>query len=58
MKPKFSRVLELAIEAGVASGWRRAHKHVDEPSEFDVCHAIEEAVMTEIYMWFDFEEDE
>jgi hypothetical protein len=28
MKPKLHVILEMAIEQGVARGWRLAHKHV------------------------------
>jgi hypothetical protein len=33
MKPKFHVILEQAVEQGVSYGYRRAHKHVENPSE-------------------------
>jgi hypothetical protein len=35
MKPKLHVILEKAIEEGVLSGWRLAHKHVEHPEEHD-----------------------
>ena len=37
-------VMERAIEEGVRLGWRRAHKHVDDPDEAGACDVIESAV--------------
>jgi hypothetical protein len=56
MKPKAREVLELAVEQGVARGYRRAHKHVEHPTEEAILSSIEEYVMSAIYDWFDFEE--
>jgi hypothetical protein len=56
MKPKFESVLLMCVEDGTEIGWNRAHKHNDNPSEHDVRHHIESAVMEQIYEWFDFEE--
>lgn len=71
MRPKLPaakrlRVLEEAIEAGVAYGWRRAFKYTDmsDPelstrildADPVFLEAIEQAVFTEICEAFDFEE--
>jgi hypothetical protein len=58
MKPKAREVLELAIEQGVARGYRRAHKYVENPTEESIAATIEECVMSAIYDWFDFDESE
>ncbi len=58
MKPKAREVLELAIEQGVARGYRRANKYVENPTEEAIMSSIEECVMSAIYEWFDFEESE
>jgi hypothetical protein len=58
MKPKFREVLELAIEQGVARGYRRAHKYVENPTEESIAATIEECVMSAIYDWFEFEGDD
>ena len=52
--PKTYPLLEKAIEDGVTYGFRKAHKHDDAPSEFDVRTAIENAVMFQISEAFDF----
>lgn len=57
MKPKTRVILELAIGEGVRYGYSRAHKHIENPSEGAIIEAIEEAVMSQIYEYFDFDED-
>ena len=53
MKPRFRVVLEMAIEEGVRFGYRRAHKHVENPSD----DAISDCIVTEIFnsldTWFE-----
>ena len=58
MKPKFHQVLEMAINEGVQYGYRRAHKHVENPTEGAIIESIQKNVMDCIYEWFDFEEGE
>lgn len=58
MKPKFPPVLEMCIENGLKLGYQRAFKHNDNPSDEEVHEAILQAVMNEIYEWFDFDEKE
>jgi hypothetical protein len=58
MKPKTRVILEQAIEEGVRRGWHLAHKHVENPSEGAIIERIEDAVMSQIYEYFTFEEDE
>lgn len=52
--PKTYPLLENAIEEGVTYGYRKAHKHTDIPSEFEICSAIADAVMFQIAESFDF----
>jgi len=47
-------ILQEAVEAGVAYGWRRAHKHVDAPGEDAITREIAQAVLSEILDRFDF----
>jgi hypothetical protein len=54
MKPKFRVILEQAIEEGVRYGYRRSHKHIENPTEEQICEHIEEQVMSSIYEYFDF----
>jgi hypothetical protein len=58
MKPKFRVILEQAIEEGVRRGYARAHKHVEKPSEGSIIMNIEEHVMSAIYEYFTFEEED
>ncbi len=57
MKPKIRVILEMAIEEGVRRGYSRAHKHVDNPTEGAIIEHIEEAVMSQIYEYFTFDEE-
>lgn len=58
LRPRTFRVLEQAVETGVSLGYRRAHKHVDNPSESDVTQAVAAAVMAEISEWFIYDDEE
>jgi len=57
MKPKFHKILEMAIEQGVSYGYRRAHKHIENPTESAIIDNVVEGVMNSLYEWFDFEDD-
>ncbi len=46
------------VARGVALGWNRAHKHTDEPGEYAVKDAIEQAVMDCICEYITFPEVE
>ena len=52
--PKTQPLLENAIEDGVTYGYRRAHKHTETPTEYEICSAISDAVMLRIAEVFDF----
>ncbi len=58
MKPKFRVILNQAIEEGVLLGYRRAFKHNEDPSEEIICETIEECVMSQIYEYFTFDEED
>ena len=55
MKPKILPVLEMCIETGLTSGYRRAFTHHDNPSEEEITEQIRQSIMHELYEWFDFE---
>ena len=57
MKPKIHVILSQAIEEGVLRGYRRAFKHNEDPSEEVICQTIEECVMSQIYEYFTFDEE-
>ena len=58
MKAKTRVILEMAIEQGVARGYRRAYKHVDNPNEGSIMAHLEECVMEQIHEYFDFDEED
>jgi hypothetical protein len=58
MKAKTLVILEMAINVGIKRGWNRAHKHIENPNEASICDHIEQCVMSEIYEYFSFGEDE
>lgn len=58
MRPKFRVLLDMAIEEGVQRGWRQAHKHVENPEEHAVIERISDAVMSQIYEYFTFDDDD
>jgi hypothetical protein len=58
MKPKLHVILEMAIEQGVAHGWRLAHKHVEHPEEHVIIERINDEVMSAITEYFTFEADD
>ena len=58
MKPKFLVILEQALEEGVKRGYRRAFKHIEDPTEESICQHIEEQVMSSLYEYFDFNEEQ
>lgn len=56
MKPNTYKIIQEAVENGVALGYNRTYKHSDTPSEDTVKKQIYDAVMTEICEWFVFDE--
>jgi len=58
MKAKMRVILEMAIEEGVRRGYSRAHKHVETPTEGAIIEQIEDAVMSQIYEYFTFDEED
>jgi len=58
MKPKFFSLLEKAIEEGIDYGWRRAHKHVETPSEGTLKEEISNAIFSSLHDYFTFDEED
>jgi len=58
MKVKFRVILEQALEEGIRRGYRRAYKHNEEPSEEVICEQIEDCVMSSLYEYFTFDEED
>jgi hypothetical protein len=58
MKPNFHKILETAVDQGVSYGYRRAHKHVENPTEGAIIDNVVEQVMNSLDEWFTFEDEE
>ena len=57
MKVKTRVVLEDAIDRGIRDGYRRAHKHVENPDEASIHLAIEDANCHELDKVFCFDDE-
>lgn len=55
LKPDAWRLAAEAVEAGIAYGWQRAHKHTDTPNPETIRSEIERAVMNELAERFRWE---
>jgi hypothetical protein len=58
MKVKTDRVLLHCIDVGIELGWATAHKHVENPSHFQVKDNISIAISNELDEWFTWGDDE
>ena len=58
MTPKILPLLDRCIEEGIQYGWNRAHKHTDTPDEVWIREQIHQAIINEIWQWFDFKGDD
>lgn len=56
MRPNWYEIISQAIEAGATLGYRRAHKHVENPPEELVVDAIESAIMEHLTYVIHFDE--
>jgi hypothetical protein len=54
LKPDAWKLAADAVEAGIAYGWQRAHKHTDTPDPETIRAEIERAVMHELTERFQF----
>ena len=57
MTPDTYKILQMAVEDGIALGVRRAFKYTDKPSEDQMVETIRMEVMTQICEWFYFNEE-
>lgn len=58
LRPKTYPILVEAVENGVKYGYHRAHKHNDNPDRDQITDAITNAVINEIFEWFDIDVDQ
>lgn len=56
MKPNFYKLLERAVEEGVAYGYMRAYKYQDNPSVEHIQSEIYQGVMNSICEWFQLDD--
>jgi len=54
MRPNTYIILQRAVESGSILGYRRAFKHVENPTEEQIVEALTDAVMLTISEVFDF----
>ena len=57
MKANLRKILERAIEEGIAYGYHRAHKYTDTPDENLMIERISYAIWLEIDENFTFDEE-
>ena len=57
MKPRTRLIIERCIEDGIRHGYRRAHKHVENPSESGFIDNISASIWLELDAYFEFGED-
>jgi hypothetical protein len=58
MKPRLRVIIEQCVEEGTLQGYRRAHKHTDDPGEDAITEMITNAIMGRLYEWFVFDESD
>jgi hypothetical protein len=56
MKANTGKLFEMCVENGIEFGWRKAHKHSDNPTEGVIKNEILHAINLEFYEWFDHRE--
>lgn len=54
MKVKMYNLISECIERGTLRGYRRAHKHLEDPDEVSVVDNIHREIMNELCEYFDF----
>jgi len=55
MKPNYYLIISNCVERGAALGFDRAHKHIDNPTSFEIKEEIYDAIMELINEHFFFE---
>jgi hypothetical protein len=55
MKPNYYLIISDCVEKGIALGFDRAHKHVDNPTSFVIKEKIDSAIMELINEYFTFD---
>jgi hypothetical protein len=48
------KLIERSVDDGIEAGWRRAHKHTNEPEPSYVREQIETAIMNAVSEWLEY----
>ena len=54
MKVKMYNLISECVDRGTQRGYRRAHKHLDNPDEVSIVDNIQREIMNELCEYFDF----
>jgi hypothetical protein len=57
MTPDTYKVIQMAVDDGIAIGVRRAFKYEEDPGEDRIIEVIRHEVMNQICEWFKFAEN-
>lgn len=58
MKVRAYNVVTRAIEEGISTGWRRAHKHTDNPGVAAIQESIYNEVLNALHEVIDFDDED
>ena len=58
MTPDSTKVIMMCVEKGIQMGWAHAYKYEDAPTSERVQDCIYDAVLYEIFDWFNFKDKE
>ena len=58
MKPRFSIILEKAIQEGVSRGWDIAHKRIENPEPNEIIEHINRSVLYAIHEYFTLDKED
>ena len=57
MKVNYRKLIEDCIETGIERGWRRAHKHTENPNPEFIKDMIHDCIMEQFYEYFIFDNE-
>jgi hypothetical protein len=55
VKVNVYKIIELAIENGIESGWNKAHKYSDNPENEEIKGRIRDEIINELCEWINFD---
>jgi len=58
MKPRIRVLVQQCVEEGAVAGYRRAHKHTDNPGADRIAEMISNEIMGRLHDWFTFDDFE